>query len=121
MNAITTTIFHLEHQSIRRYPGNYEQFKRSYELNKEQLQAAYTRQQREIERLEDFIQKNRIRKAKQAKSREKMLERMERIDRPSSGRSLASPSGCMPIRRARSSKQDYFRSGIASRYSLRSI
>jgi len=85
LNAITTTLFHLEHQSIRRYPGNYEQFKRSYELNKEQLQATYMRQQREIERMEEFIQKNRIRKAKQAKSREKMLERMERIDRPSSG------------------------------------
>ncbi|BFH70456.1 ABC transporter ATP-binding protein [Paenibacillus dendritiformis] len=85
LSAITTTIYHLEHQSIRRYSGNYEQFKRSYALNKEQLQAAYARQQREIERLEAFIQKNRIRKAKQAKSREKMLERIERIDRPPSG------------------------------------
>jgi len=85
LNDITTTIFHLEHQTIKRHAGNYEAFLKSDELNKQQLHQAYERQQREIDRLESFIQKNKIRKAKQAKSREKMLERMDRIDRPAVG------------------------------------
>lgn len=82
LNAITRTIFHLEHQTIKRYTGNYEAFLASYELSKNQLQEAYDRQQREISRLESFIQKNRNRKAKQAKSREKALERITRIEKP---------------------------------------
>ncbi|KIL40322.1 ABC transporter ATP-binding protein [Gordoniibacillus kamchatkensis] len=82
LNEIAGTIFHLEHQQLGRYAGNYKAFLASYEQSKQQLQDAYIRQQHEIARLETFIQKNKVRKAKQAKSREKMLEKMERIDRP---------------------------------------
>lgn len=85
LNEIATSIFHVEHQNIKRYVGNYEAFRSVYELNNMQQHEAYSRQQKEIARLEDFVQKNKIRKAKQAKSREKMLERMTRIDRPTSG------------------------------------
>lgn len=85
LNEIATSIFHVEHQNIKRYVGNYEAFRSAYELNNLQQHEAYSRQQKEIARLEDFVQKNKIRKAKQAKSREKMLERMTRIDRPTSG------------------------------------
>lgn len=84
LNSITNTIYHLEHQTIKRYAGNYQAFLASYELSKHQLQEAYDRQQREISRLESFIQKNRNRKAKQAKSREKALERITRIEKPGS-------------------------------------
>lgn len=82
LNEVTQVIFHLEHKTIVRYTGNYASFLKSCELSKEQLQYAYNKQQQEINRLEKFIDKNRIRKAKQAKSREKTLERMERIERP---------------------------------------
>ncbi|OPA76858.1 ABC transporter ATP-binding protein [Paenibacillus selenitireducens] len=82
LNEVTQVIFHLEHQTLVRYTGNYASFLKNYELSKEQLQFAYNKQQQEINKLEKFIDKNRIRKAKQAKSREKALERMERIDRP---------------------------------------
>lgn len=82
LNAITTIIYHLEHRQIRRYKGNYDNFLSSYELNKRQVQEAYERQQKEISRLETFIDKNRNRKAKQAKSREKTLERIDRIEKP---------------------------------------
>ncbi|KEQ21689.1 ABC-F family ATP-binding cassette domain-containing protein [Paenibacillus tyrfis] len=85
LNEITATIFHLEHQTIKRYAGNYAAFVKNYELSRLQWQDAYERQQKEIDRLESFIQKNRNRKAKQAKSREKALERMERIEKPTSG------------------------------------
>ncbi|KEK24363.1 ABC-F family ATP-binding cassette domain-containing protein [Bacillus gaemokensis] len=79
LNDITNVIYHLEGQTIKRYTGNYERFLESYQLQKEQLQAAYIRQQKEISNLEGFIQKNKIRKAKQAKSRAKVLEKMKRV------------------------------------------
>ncbi|QYR22490.1 ATP-binding cassette domain-containing protein [Paenibacillus sp. sptzw28] len=84
LNQVTTAIFHLEHQTIKRYAGNYNAFRSSYEQNKEQTQEAFSRQQKEIGRLESFIQKNRVRNARQAKSREKMLDRIDRIERPQS-------------------------------------
>ncbi|MFD1957258.1 ABC-F family ATP-binding cassette domain-containing protein [Paenibacillus thailandensis] len=82
LNEVTSIIFHLEHQQLKRYAGNYTAFRTLYEQSKRQAEAAYERQRQEIGRLESFIQKNRIRKAKQAKSREKALERMEKIERP---------------------------------------
>ncbi|MEB3056284.1 ABC-F family ATP-binding cassette domain-containing protein [Bacillus pseudomycoides] len=81
LNNITNVIYHLEGQTIKRYTGNYERFLESYRLQKQQLQVAYTRQQKEIANLESFIQKNKIRKAKQAKSREKVLEKMKKIEK----------------------------------------
>ena len=82
LNSITNVIYHLEGQTIKRYTGNYERFLESYQLQKQQLQATYTRQQKEIANLESFIQKNKIRKAKQAKSREKVLEKMKKVGKP---------------------------------------
>ncbi|GGH21128.1 ABC-F family ATP-binding cassette domain-containing protein [Paenibacillus segetis] len=82
LNQITNVIYHLEHQTIQRYTGNYVEFQRNYELGKKQLYETYERQQKEIDKLESFIRKNRNRNAKQAQSREKVLGRMERIDKP---------------------------------------
>ncbi|WP_430477200.1 ABC-F family ATP-binding cassette domain-containing protein [Bacillus cereus] len=81
LNKITNIIYHLEERAIKRYVGDYNSFVRNYELQKKQLQAAYTKQQKEITQLETFIQKNKIRKAKQAKSREKVLEKMQRVEK----------------------------------------
>ncbi|KKO52429.1 ABC-F family ATP-binding cassette domain-containing protein [Paenibacillus sp. DMB20] len=80
MNDVAGTILHLENQVVKRYTGNYAAFREQYEQNRQFVQDAYVRQQKEISRLESFIQKNRNRKAKQAKSREKALERMESIE-----------------------------------------
>lgn len=85
LNQTANVIFHLEHQTIKRYTGNYDAFRKSYELSKQQLHEAYNRQQKEINKLESYIQKNRNRKAKQAKSREKALEKIDRIDIPAPG------------------------------------
>ncbi|RKN84996.1 ABC-F family ATP-binding cassette domain-containing protein [Paenibacillus ginsengarvi] len=84
LNKVASVVYHLENRTMKRYAGNYESFLRSSEMGRAQLQEAYERQQKEIGRLEAFIDKNRIRKAKQAKSREKALERLERIDTPPS-------------------------------------
>ena len=81
LNETTTVIYHLAHQTIKRYTGNYQSFKKSYEQSKHQLQLAYEKQQKEIQKLETFIEKNRVRKAKQAKSREKALGKIERVEK----------------------------------------
>ncbi|MWV45481.1 ATP-binding cassette domain-containing protein [Paenibacillus sp. HJL G12] len=85
LNEITTVIFHLAHQNIKRYAGNYAYFKKELALGQVQQQTAYEKQSKEIEKLEAFIDKNRIRKAKQAKSREKMLSRIVRVEKPTDG------------------------------------
>ncbi|MCR8644721.1 ATP-binding cassette domain-containing protein [Paenibacillus sp. N1-5-1-14] len=81
LNDILTVTFHLAHHTIRRYVGNYAQFKKEYALSQEQLQATYTKQNKEIAKLEAFIDINRIRKAKQAKSRQKALDKIVRVDK----------------------------------------
>ncbi|WP_257348317.1 ABC-F family ATP-binding cassette domain-containing protein [Pseudalkalibacillus decolorationis] len=84
MNEVVNIIYHLEHRTITRYVGNYKAFVEAYELRKQQIHQAFNRQQREINKLEDYIQRNKARAstAKQAKSREKQLGKIERIDKP---------------------------------------
>lgn len=84
MNEVVGVIYHLEHQTLFRYVGNYQQFQAAYEMRKRQIFEAYERQQQEIDKLETYIQKNKARAstAKQAKSREKKLQKIERIEKP---------------------------------------
>ncbi|ASB91454.1 ABC-F family ATP-binding cassette domain-containing protein [Bacillus sonorensis] len=82
LNEITTVTFHLEHQTIKRYSGNYQYFLKEYAQSRAQAEAAYAKQNREIKKLEAFIDRNRVRKAKQAKSREKALSKIKRIEKP---------------------------------------
>lgn len=84
INDVINVVYHLEHQSLTRYPGNYEKFIKVYEMRLEQLHQAFNQQQREIEKLENYVRKNKARAstAKQAKSREKRLEKIDKIDQP---------------------------------------
>lgn len=84
INAVTNIIYHVEDQKLTRYVGNYDEFERLYELKKKQHEQAYERQQKEVEKLEDFIARNkaRISTTGRAKSRMKQLEKMEMIERP---------------------------------------
>ncbi|KRT91571.1 ABC-F family ATP-binding cassette domain-containing protein [Bacillus paralicheniformis] len=82
LNEITTVTFHLEHQTIKRYSGSYQYFLKEYVQSRAQAEAAYAKQHREIKKLEGFIDRNRVRKAKQAKSREKALSKIKRIEKP---------------------------------------
>ena len=81
LDAIITRVFHIEHRSIGVYSGNYSQFeqKRSEEMT---LQSALqARQARRIAEISSFVNRFRAKasKSRQAQSRLKMLERMERI------------------------------------------
>ncbi|MCA0176439.1 MAG: ATP-binding cassette domain-containing protein [Proteobacteria bacterium] len=81
LDAVTQVTLHIEHQRVNRYGGNYSAFE---ELRAQQLalqQAAFSKQQDKIAHLQKFITrfKAKASKAKQAQSRVKALERMEKI------------------------------------------
>ena len=82
LNEVVNIIYHVEAPKLTRYVGNYDEFRRIYEIEKRQLEAAYERQVKEIERLEDFVARNKARVATRgmANSRAKKLEKMERIE-----------------------------------------
>lgn len=82
LNKTVNIIYHVEAPKLTRYPGTYDNFLKVYEENKRQLEAAYKRQQAEIDRMEDFIARNKARVATRgmANSRMKQLEKIERIE-----------------------------------------
>ena len=61
LNSVVNLIYHMENQEINRYVGNYEKFKEVYEVKKSQLEAAYRRQQQEMNELKDFVARNKAR------------------------------------------------------------
>src|SRR5262249_1752652 len=71
----------LEEHSLKLYKGNYSDFERQRADSVAQQQAAYERQQREIGRMQRFVDRFRAQatKARQAQSRVKALERLQRI------------------------------------------
>ncbi len=83
LNDVVNVIYHVENAILTRYSGNYEQFKEMYELKKLQQQQAYEKQQKEIDKLEDFIARNKARVAttNMAKSRQKKLDKMDIIEK----------------------------------------
>jgi ATP-binding cassette subfamily F protein 3 len=81
LDAVTTITLHIDQGKLARYGGNYSTFE---EMRAEQIalqQAAYARQQDKIAHLQHFIDrfKAKATKAKQAQSRVKALERMEKL------------------------------------------
>ena len=81
LDAITNVTIHIDHGKLVRYGGNYSAFE---DLRAEQLsiqQASFAKQQEKIAHLQSFINrfKAKASKAKQAQSRVKALERMEKI------------------------------------------
>ncbi len=81
LDAVADTILHVDRKTLRTYSGNYSQFEAERALQLAQQQAAYAKQQRQIAHLQAFVDRFRAKatKAKQAQSRIKALERMERI------------------------------------------
>ena len=82
LNDVVNVIYHVENAVLSRYPGNYDQFQKMYELKKQQNEKAYEKQQKEINSLEDFIARNKARVAtsNMAKSRQKKLDKMDVIE-----------------------------------------
>ncbi len=81
LNSVINIIYHMENQELNRYVGDYHKFLEVYEMKKAQLEAAYRKQQKEIEDLKDFVARNKARVATRnmAMSRQKKLDKMDVI------------------------------------------
>ena len=81
LDSVVSHIVHIDQQRITLYSGGYADFETQRAARLALQQAAYEKQQREIAHLESFITRFRAKatKARQAQSRIKALERMERI------------------------------------------
>jgi ATP-binding cassette subfamily F protein 3 len=84
LNALVTRIVELDRQQLFHYTGNYDDFVLQKEARRSQQLAAYKNQQRQIEKLQTFIDRFGAKntKAAQAQSKRKELARIQRIDAP---------------------------------------
>ena len=82
LNDVVNIIYHMENQELNRYVGNYDKFLEVYEAKKAQQEAAYRKQQQEINELKDFVARNKARVATRnmAMSRQKKLDKMDVIE-----------------------------------------
>ncbi|MFO1294667.1 MAG: ATP-binding cassette domain-containing protein [Rubrivivax sp.] len=81
LDAVTQVTLHVDDGRVTRYGGNYSAFETLRAERLAQASAAYARQQERIAHLQRFIERFRAKatKARQAQSRVKALERMERL------------------------------------------
>lgn len=81
LDAVTDVTLHIVHEQLTRYGGNYSAFETLRAQQLELQQAAFSKQQDKIAHLQKFIDrfKAKASKAKQAQSRVKALERMEKV------------------------------------------
>ncbi len=91
VNTVCTAMVSVQDRSLKVYRGSYEDFERERAGEKERLLAAKAQQETEIEKMQDFISRNRARlsTAKRAQSMMKRLDRVERIDIPPDPKILA--------------------------------
>jgi ATP-binding cassette subfamily F protein 3 len=84
LDAMANTIVEIERHTATRYTGNYSRYLELKAANYEINMKHYEKQQDEIAKMEQFIQKNIVRASttKRAQSRRKTLEKMERMDKP---------------------------------------
>jgi ATP-binding cassette, subfamily F, member 3 len=83
LNRIVTHIWEIHHHAIRTYPGNYQRYLATRRAREQQLEAAADAQEREMARVQRFVERFRAKatKARQVQSRLKQLQRVQQIER----------------------------------------
>lgn len=81
LNSVCDRILFLHSEKIQSYGGNFDTFERTWEAQQETLKAQHTKQEAQRKHMQDFVNRFRAKasKAKQAQSRIKALEKMERL------------------------------------------
>lgn len=84
LDTTVNEVYEIFSGSLKPYAGNYSKYEKQREVEIEGLLARYAQQQEEIKKLEDFIRRfgAKATKAAQAQERQKMLDKMERIEIP---------------------------------------
>ncbi|MBP3853511.1 MAG: ABC-F family ATP-binding cassette domain-containing protein, partial [Erysipelotrichaceae bacterium] len=83
LDHVVDEVVEIEYGKTTKYKGNYSQYVLSKQQMLEKNQSAYLRQQKEIEKLERFIERFRSKssKASAAKSKQKSLDRLQRLEK----------------------------------------
>lgn len=84
LDQVVTAVYELDRKKLRRYAGNYTQYRQQRAKDIKQQTKAYERQQAELKRLNELIEKfkHKPSKASFARSRKSIIERMELIEKP---------------------------------------
>lgn len=84
LDKITKEVYDMSRHTLTHYTGNYSHFLKLKAENLTLEWKAYEKQQAEIEKLQTFVDKNLVRASttKQAQSRRRQLEKMDKLDRP---------------------------------------
>ena len=84
LDKVVNEVYEISRQKITHYKGNYSKYLDLKAARLEQEWKEFEKQQGEIAKLEDFVNRNLVRASttKRAQSRRKQLEKMDRIDRP---------------------------------------
>ncbi|GBG95525.1 ATPase component of ABC transporter with duplicated ATPase domains [Ligilactobacillus salitolerans] len=85
LDKIVTTVCEISHKQATTYPGNYTDFVKQKQAKQRREWKEYEKQQTQINKLQDFVDKNLVRAttSKRAQSRQKQLDKIQRLDRPS--------------------------------------
>ena len=104
LDAVAGSILELEDGVLARYPGNYSKYVTEKKAREEQLARKAKANAERRAQLERFVEKNRAKasKASQAKSKQKLLDRMEKIEDPrSSSKNVRLDLGMETVRAGR--------------------
>lgn len=84
LDSVCKFVINIENGGIKKYAGDYTSFLKQREMNAKQYEDEYNRQQAEIKKMQDYIDKNKARAATagMANSRKKMLDRIEVMQKP---------------------------------------
>ena len=84
LDQVVTAVYELDRKKLKRYAGNYTQYRQQKAKDIKQQTKAYERQQAELKRLNELIEKfkHKPSKASFARSRKSIIERMELIEKP---------------------------------------
>jgi len=84
LNAVCNFIVNIENGYIKKYAGNYDKFLVMHEMNAKQYEEDYNRQQKQIKKLQDYIDRNSARAstAGMANARKKQLAKIEVMQAP---------------------------------------
>ncbi len=86
LDSIVDSVLEIENTKGKIYRGNYTAYAKQKEVDRELEERHYRNQQKEIKRIEAYIEQqrrwNRERNIIAAESRQKMLDKMEKLDRP---------------------------------------
>ena len=100
IDQVADVVWEVTHGRVVRYPGNYTQYRAAKAARYKRQLAAWRRQQEEIARQDELIEKfrHKPKKAKFARSRKKMLERMTRIEKPDMDDAVIHTGEILPAR-----------------------